>query len=270
MRLKAAVWARYAAPIAVAIAAIVGGCTEIGTSPTIVTALEFEALPYPAVVTGDTLRDSLGHAGHLHAIAFNAAGSVVANPALSFFALDSGVTIDPATGVVTAQLRSGQVRLIASVGGLQTSPETLFVSRRPDSIFATSPLSDTINYTLVDGPGNVSPGLSLQIATRDTVNGIQGTQGWLVSYQILYHGRVLALTDTTIASVWTTTNQATLLDTTGVGGLASRVLRVRSTLLPPTPDSITVVASARYHGLPVPGSPVTYVVQLRPQVPTVR
>jgi hypothetical protein len=57
-----------------------------------------------------------------------------------------------------------------------------------------------------------------------------------------------------------------LLDTTAVGGVASRTLRVRSTLLPPAADSITVVASVRYHGLPVPGSPITYVVQLRPPV----
>ncbi len=265
MRLKAAAWARFAAPIAVAIAAIVGGCTEIGTSPTIVTALEFDSLPYPAVVTGDTLRDSLGHAGHLHAIAFNAAGNVVANPVLSFFALDSGVTIDPTTGVVTAQLRSGLVRLIASVGGLQTSPETLIVARRPDSVFVTS-LPDTINYALPDNPSNVSSALTLQVATRDTVGGIQGTQGWLVSYQVLYHGRTLALTDTSIASLWTTASQPTLLDTTAAGGIGSRTLRVRSTLLPTTADSITVVASVRYRGLPVPGSPVIYVVQLRPLI----
>jgi hypothetical protein len=265
-RVKGVAWPRYAAPLAVLIAAIAGSCTEIGTSPTTVTALEFDSLPYPAVVTGDTLRDSLGRAGHLHAVAFNAAGSVVANAAISFLALDSGVTIDPATGVVTAQLRNGTVRIIASVAGLQTAPETLIVTRRPDSVVATSPLTDTINYTLPDSPSNVSPALTLQVATRDTANGIQGSQGWLVSYQVLYHGRALAVTDTTIASLLTTGSLPTLLDTTAVGGLASSTLRVRSTLLPPTADSITVVASVRYHGLPVPGSPVTYLIQLRPIV----
>lgn len=265
-RAQGVAWARYAAPLAVLIAAIAGSCTEIGTSPTTVTALEFDSLPYPAIVTGDTLRDSLGAAGHLHAIAFNAAGNVVPNASFTFLTLDSGITIDPATGVVTAHLRNGLVRLIAASGALQTQAETLIVTRRPDSVVATSALIDTINYTLPDTPGNVSPALSLQIATRDTVGGIQGTQGWLVSYQVLYHGRPLAVTDTTIASLLTGGNQPTLLDTTAVGGLASRTLRVRSTLLPPTPDSITVVASVRYRGLPVPGSPVTYLIQLRPIV----
>jgi hypothetical protein len=56
------------------------------------------------------------------------------------------------------------------------------------------------------------------------------------------------------------------MDTTIVGGIASRVLRVRSTLLPTLVESVTVVASVRYRGAPLPGSPVTYVIQLRPLV----
>jgi hypothetical protein len=263
MRVKRVAWARYAAPLAVLIAAIAGSCTEIGTSPTLVTALEFDSLPYPAIITGDTLRDSLGNAGHLHAIAFNAAGNVLPNASFTFLALDSGVTIDPVTGVVTAQARSGMVRLIASSGTLQSEPETLIVARRPDSVFATSALIDTLNYNTPDNGSNVSPALSLQIATRDSVGGFPGTQGWLVSYQVLYHGQPLAITDTTIASLWTSANQPTLLDTTAAGGLASRQLRVRSTLISPRDDSIFVVATVRYHGRPVPGSPVTYVIQLR-------
>ncbi len=263
MRVTRVAWTRYAAPLAVLIAAIAGSCTEIGTSPTTVTALEFDSLPYPAIITGDTLRDSLGHAGHLHAIAFNAAGNVLPNASFTFLALDSGVTIDPLTGVVTAQARSGLVRLIASSGTLQSEPETLVVARRPDSVFATSALLDTLNYAVPDNASNESPPLTLTVATRDTVGGILGTQGWLVSYQVLYHGQALAITDTTIASLWTAASQPTLLDTTAAGGLASRQLRVRSTLIAPRDDSISVVATVQYHGRPVLGSPVTYVIQLR-------
>jgi uncharacterized membrane protein len=250
------------APLAVVLAAVAGSCTEIGTSPTTITSLEFDSLPFPAVVTGDTLRDSLGRAAPLHAIAFNAAGRIVPNPSITYLALDSGLTIGP-TGIVTAQLRNGAVRVIASAPGLQSVPETLVVARRPDSVIATQRV-DTLLYSTPDSVGvNVVPALPLQVATRDTVGGITGTQGWLVSYQVFFHGKALAITDTTIASLWNTAGLPALLDTTQLGGTVSPRLRVRSTLLPTLTESLTVVATVRYRGAPVPGSPVTYLIQLR-------
>lgn len=252
-------------PLAVALAAGVGSCTQIGTSPTVVTAIEFDTLPYPAVVTGDTLRDSLGKAAPLHAIAFNAAGGVIANAPITFLALDSGLTIAP-SGIVTAQLRNGAVRVIASAPGLQSVPETLIVARRPDTVFATSPVVDTLLYVLPDNASaNVSPALTLQIATLDTSGSIAGTQGWLVSYQVLFHGNVLAVADTSVASLWSGAGKPALIDTTALGGTASRTLRVRPAGLPTVAESVTVIATVRYRGVSVRGSPVTYLIQLRPK-----
>jgi hypothetical protein len=252
------------APLAVAFAAVAGSCTEIGTNPAVITVLEFDSLPFPAVVTGDTLRDSLGRAAPLRAIAFNGTGGVVQNPSITYIALDSGLTIGP-TGIVTAQLRNGTVRVIASAPGLQSVPETLVVARRPDSVIATQRV-DTLLYSTPDSVGvNVVPALPLQVATRDTVGGITGTQGWLVSYQVFFHGKALAITDTTIATLWNTAGLPALLGTTQSGGTVSPRLRVRSTLLPTLTESLTVVASVRYRGAPVPGSPVTYLIQLRPK-----
>jgi hypothetical protein len=257
---------RMIAPVAVALAAAVGSCTEIGTNPNVITALEFDSLPYPAVVTGDTLRDSLGRVTPLRAVAFNGAGGVIANAAIQFLALDSGLTIGP-TGIVTAQLRNGTVRVIASAPGLQSVAETLIVARRPDSVFATNTggLIDTLLYSIPDSASvNVTPGLGVKVATRDTTGGISGTQGWLVSYQVFYHGKALAITDTTIASLWTALgSQPALVDTTAADGTVSPRLRVRSTLLPTLTESLTVVASVQARGVPVPGSPVTYLIQLR-------
>jgi uncharacterized membrane protein len=254
---------RWVIPLAVVLAAVAGSCTEIGMSPTTITSLEFDSLPYPAVVTGDTLRDSLGRAVPLHAIAFNAAGRIVPNPSITYLALDSGLTIGP-TGIVTAQLRNGAVRVIASAPGLQSVPETLTVARRPDTVFATSPVVDTLLYVLPDNAGsNVSPALTLQLATRDTAGGIAGTQGWLVSYQVLFHGNVLAVTDTSVASLWNGASKPALIDTTAAGGTASRTLRVRPAGLPTAVESVTVVATVRYRGAPVPGGPIKYLIQIR-------
>jgi hypothetical protein len=142
----------------------------------------------------------------------------------------------------------------------------LFVARRPDSVVATSPVVDTLLYVLPDNAGsNVSPALGLQIATRDTAGGITGTQGWLVSYQVFFHGKALATTDTAVASLWNSSSQPALIDTTAAGGTASRVLRVRPAGLPTVAESVTVVATVRYRGAPVRGSPVTYLIQIRPK-----
>ena len=265
MSLCRAVPARALVPLAVALAALAGSCTEIGTNPTVVTALEFDTLPYPAVVTGDTLRDSLGRAAPLRAIAFSATGAIVPNAAIRYYALDSGLTIDP-SGIVTAQLRNGSVRVIASVPNLQSVVQHLSVSRRPDTVIVTSPTNDTLAYVLPDNAGaNVSPALSLRVVTRDTAGGITGTQGWLISYQVVFHGTSLATTDTTVASLWDGGGHATLIDTTGVDGAASRRLRVRPAGLPTAVESLTVIATVRYHGASVRGSPVSFVIHTRPK-----
>jgi hypothetical protein len=132
-------------------------------------------------------------------------------------------------------------------------------------VVAPAQLVDTVFYVLPDNTSNVSTPLTLQVATRDTIGGVTGTQGWLVSYQLFFHGNTLAITDTTIASLWSAASLPSLVDTTAVGGTVSRVVRVRSNLLPTTTESLTVVASVRYRGLPLRGSPVTYLIQIRPK-----
>ena len=257
---------RVIAPLAVTFAAVTGSCTDVAVSPNVVTALEFDSLPYPAVVTGDTLRDSLGAAAGLHAIGFNGSGNVVPNAPITYIALDSGLTIGPGA-IVTAQLRNGPVRIIASVPGLQTSAQRLIVARRPDTVIVTPLANDTLFYTPLDNPAtNITPALTLQVATHDTVGNVTGSQGWLVSYQLVFHGQTLAPTDTTVAAIWNSGNQPSLIDTTAADGTATRVIRIHSTGLPTAVESLTVVASVRYRGAPVPGSPVTYLIQLRPQV----
>ena len=258
--------ARIVAPLVIAFAAVVGSCTDTTVNPSVVRALEFDSLPYPAVVTGDTLRDSLGNPAPLRAIAFNGADVVIPGASINFIALDSGVTIG-ATGMVTAQLRNGPVRIIASVPGLQTGPQTLIVARRPDTVIVTPLANDTLFYTPLDNPAtNVTPALTLQVATRDTIGGIPGSQGWLVSYQLIFHGQTVSPADSTVAVIWNSGNVASAIDTTAADGTSSRVIRVHPSGLPTATESLTVVATVKYRGAPVPGSPATYLIQLRPKV----
>lgn len=255
-----------AAPLLLALAALAGSCTNVATSPATAVALEFDTLPFPAVVTGDTLRDSLGRAAPLNAVAYNASGTVIANAGIRYLALDTGLTIDGA-GIVTAQARNGTVRLVASVGALQSvTPRTLEVARRPDTVLVTGKPVDTLRFTIPDSAlRNVTASLGVRVATRDTAGGITGSKGWLVSYQTFFHGAALTSTDTTRASLWAEGSRTSPLDTTTADGAAGRTLRIRSLLLPTTPDSFVVIASVRYRGAAVRGSPVRFVIHTRPK-----
>jgi hypothetical protein len=254
-----------AAPIAVLFAAMAGSCTDISTSATRAVALEFDSLPFPAVVTGDTLRDSLGRAAPLRALAFNSSGAIIAGAGTQYIALDTGLTID-ASGIVTAQGRGGQVRIVATVNGIQTlPPEILLIARRPDSVFATSTQDTTLLFSIPDSATvNVTGPLTVRVATNDTVGNVIGTQGWLVSYQLSYHGSPVPPADTSRVSLWAPDGtRATTIDTTAADGSASRRLRVRSLLLSTQLDSFIVVATVQYRGAPVRGSPVQFVVHVK-------
>jgi len=253
------------APLAVAFAAAVGSCTQVSTSPTLIVALEFDSLPFPAIVTGDTLRDSLGHVAPLHALAFNAAARLVAGAPVRYIALDTGLTID-ASGITTAQLRNGPVRIVASVDNFQSVTRTIEVARRPDTVIAVGTQDTTIRFSIPDSAArNVTGPLGVRLATGDSGGGITRTKGWLVSYQVTFHGAALALSDTTRASLWDDAGKVSALDTTAVDGLASRRLRIRSTFLSAQPDSFIVLATVRYRGAHVRGSPMRFVVRVQPR-----
>lgn len=254
------------APCLLLAAALAGSCTEVGTSPSTAVAIEFDTLPYPAVVAGDTLRDSLGRVAPLHALAYNSAQQLIPGASIRYIAIDSGITID-GSGILTAQRRDGSARLVASVNGLQSITKTILVARRPDSAVVTGKLSDTLRYALPDDPAvNVSNAISLKLVTSDTAGGLRTTQGWLVSFRLLYRGQQLSASDTTVASLWSSPGRVSVVDTTGADGSAARTLRVRPTAAGFTAaESLVVMATVLYRGANVRGSPVRFVIHTRPK-----
>ncbi|HSU96608.1 MAG TPA: hypothetical protein VLI40_05220, partial [Gemmatimonadaceae bacterium] len=54
------------------------------------------------------------------------------------------------------------------------------------------------------------------------------------------------------------------LDTTDATGTSQRRIRLRPLSLKSVNDSVVVVATVRYRGIPVAGSPVRFVVQVKP------
>ena len=244
-------------------AAAAGSCTNVGTAPNVIVALAFDTLPYPSVVAGDTLRDSLGRAAPLHALAYNSDGALIANPALQYLALDSGVDIDARGYLVATTLTGGSVRVVAAAASLQSLTKTVIVTRAPSHLAVSANGVDTVKYILPDSAVNVSPALTVKL-TRDSSGVAVGVPGFLVSWQVTFQG-VARATNDSIASLWDDARHTSALDTTSADGTAARSLRIWSTKLPASTDSFVVSATTRYRGLPVAGSPATFVIHFRPR-----
>jgi hypothetical protein len=248
---------------AVVAAAAVGACTDVGTAPDAIVALAFDTLPYPSVVAGDTMRDSLGRAAPLRAIAYNANGDLMVNPSVRYLALDTGVDINAAGYLVATTRIGGTVRVVAAAATLQSLQKTVTITHAPTLLAASDAVFDTLHYKAPDVITNASKPMTVKL-TRDSAGTPVGVPGFLVSWQASYHGSVLAKNDTTLASLWTdgSSRAMSVVDTTGADGTAARSLRIRSTQLP-VADSFLVFASVRYRGAVVAGSPVKFVIHFR-------
>lgn len=257
--------ARLIALCTLAGAAAVGSCTDINVAAGHVASLSFDSLPSPAVVAGDTLRDSLGRAAPLRAVAFNGSGDIIAQPDIQYISLDTGVTIGPGNFLVS-QRRLGTVRLVANTATVQSAVRPLLVARQPDSVVVTGKLRDTLNYLLPDNAtSNMTAALSVRVLTRDTTGGITSTQGWIVSYQAFHAGKAVAAGDTSSVFLVGNGTQRTWIDTTGTDGTAARNVRVRPIGITTVPDSVVVIATVRFRGAAVRGSPVRFVILVRPK-----
>lgn len=256
-------WGRLAAPLVIAVAGLLA-CDAAVTDPDSVAALDFDGIAFPAVVTGDTLRDGDGIATPLTATVYNGRGQVIVDAPVSYISLDTGVSID-ANGYLTATRRSGGVRLVASINGLQSQRRTVQVTPAPDSVIPGDTLID-YEYRIPDAPPSISPALSLTLQSADTVGGGNpDVAGWLVRWRIVHDGDTLAVTDTSMVALWpASASRHALLDTTKADGVSSRRLRVYGNLIPPQQDSFIVIAEVRSRGQQVPGSPQRFVVTIRP------
>jgi hypothetical protein len=252
-------------PLWLVVAAGIIGCSDAVTDPDAIGAIDFTGVPFPAVVTGDTLRNTAGVASPLVATVYNGRGEVIAAP-VAYFSLDTGVAVD-VSGYLTATRRDGPVRLVASVNGLQSQVRLVQVTREPDSVLAPTTEID-YTYAIPDRAANVTPAIALTVTSSDTAGGLgAGVAGWLVRWRIVHAGDTLAVTDTTKVALWSAAGtRHSLLDTTKTDGLSSRRLRIYANLIPPQPDSFFVIAEVKSRGAHLPGSPVRYVIRIAPPV----
>jgi hypothetical protein len=246
-----------AATIAVAAIVAAVACTDISGSSTSVLSIQFDSLPSPSVVLGDTLRDTTGAVALPVVHAFNFKGGEIIPAPVHFLSPDSGVTVDSATGVIVGDsLRSTPARIIATVGTLQAI-QRVSVTLRPDLLQATNG-RDSLLYSLIDTTLNVSPQLTVTL-THGVAPNDSAVGSYLVSFAIV------SQSDPQLGELVNDAKRASIVDTTNSTGVAGRAIRLHPLFLTSQVDSIIVNATAKYRGVEVSGSPVRLVLLLKPR-----
>jgi hypothetical protein len=232
-------------------------CSDIVTSSASILSIVFDSLAAPSVVVGDTLRDTTGAVVRPVVHVFNFKGEEVAQAPVYFLSPDSGITVDSATGIVTADsLRSTPARIVATVGTLQ-AVQNVDVTLRPDSLKAVNAI-DSLQLSVFDTTLNVSPLLQVQL-THGIAPDDSAVKSWIVSFAIV------AQSDPKLGELVNDAGLASVVDTTDATGMAGRKIRVHPLFFTSsTVDSIVVNATAKYRGAQVSGSPVRLVLLLKP------
>ncbi|HZF67190.1 MAG TPA: hypothetical protein VEZ47_04050 [Gemmatirosa sp.] len=276
-------------------------CVRIETAPEGVTSARLRDVG-PSIVLGDTLRDSLGQASPLRAVAFGQGGDTLGSTGIRYFAVPIGtdtlpggvlpVTVDSVSGVVVARptLTAPRVRLSARLGARLQLLDTVDLVPRPDSMGVASGASTspgglaylcaddrrTLDTVLVDGRlvGTASRPLGARLS-GDSAGTRVGVRRYLVEYTIdagravpaglAPHGDRRPALYVTPAAI----DVPMRFDTTGTDGTTRPRLRVVPTLLPRSawPDTVDVRVTARArvagrNGPEFVGAPVIYTVRL--------
>ena len=251
--------ALFGAAVAIGVAA----CIELGGPSAGVVAISNLKLPYPSVVIGDLMRDSLGNPSPVNITAFGSNGEVISGEPVSFFALDTTVRID-ADGTIHGLFRdSVGGRVVAGAGGLQTPPHRVIVTIAPTIVEKeddATPIEFVVTEPDTSKNTNWSPPLIV------TVKGASGpAQGYVVTYSLVETPDA-EVAGTPTAYIGDESARTMPRDTTDTKGIASRrvVLRqaaiAEATRAGAKQDSVIVQATIKYLGADVTGSPIQFIV----------
>ena len=234
-------------------------CTEVGTNPNAPVAIELLPPASPSVVLGDTLRDSLGMAAPLRVVVFNYKNDTIAGPAPTFLVLDtSGVlTVDRTLGIVVGTKLGQQIKVVATVGSLQSIPDTLTVVDTPSVMLNVDSLRGTIDYSFAGGLRDTTALLRVRLLhLPDSV----AVPQYVVHYTML-HPTGLDNTDSTNIQLVNPAGLPALVDTTDASGTTKLGLRI-TPFTHPFADSVVLEArAATPPGYPVL-APIRYVLQV--------
>ena len=250
--------------------AAVHACSEVGTDPDVPFAIEIDPPLLPAIAAGDSLRDTLGAVSAITARVFNSRNEIIADAPIRFIALrnDSAIiAVDSATGRI-AGLRVGEADVVAHVGGLQSIRVVVRVTAAPETLYAVSPLTDSVLYSLADDTART---LTVAVARSDTAEGrdtLVMVPFWRVRYTIVDPPDLATNTDTSRVYIADGSNRLSRVDTTDASG-ASRRIRFPVAAVSDTTRRtfVTEVVVMGPDGTPLPGSPLLFTTVIRPRLP---
>lgn len=227
------------------LAALLAGCRELPTPAGGVQAVSRVLLPSPGLVVGDTMRDSLGVVAPLRVVAFDERGDTVSPaPAATFTLLDTTAQL---AGDVLIGRAAGRARIIATVAGLQTRMDTVFVTLRPDTITGADSTRHVRRVNLLAGDSSyASADLTVIVQNREGA-AVTGVDAVIVTYAIT-RSPAQAASGSGPTVVFVGGTAAAVRDTTANGGRAAKSIRLRIPAQPTLPDSAMVSATASHRG----------------------
>lgn len=219
-------------------------CREIPAPEGGVVALSPIMLPSPGLVASDTMRDSSGLVAPLRVLAYAANGDTLSpQPTTTFIALDT-------TALFAGQLLIGKtagtsVRVVGTVGTLQTQVSILKVTLSPDTLFAADSVLHRKTYSIISGD-TVSNSADLSVLVQHVAATSSGVEAVVVRYTI---DQAPAGNGSGAAVVLANGNRLSSRDTTDASGRAARTARLRFAALgASTVDTVLVSATASYRG----------------------
>jgi hypothetical protein len=139
-------------------------------------------LPSPGVVVGDTMRDSLGNAAVLRLVAYARSGDTLGGQQKYFITLDTMAHL--VGGMVLIGDHLGTARVIGGIGSLQTLPETVKVTLRPDTIVAADSAHHLKTYQLLTD--SIANSAELSALVQNRAGGVTSTvDAVIVRYTIV-------------------------------------------------------------------------------------
>jgi hypothetical protein len=236
-------------------AILLAACVEIPTGANEILSVQFNPLPSPSVVVGDSLRDTLGIVRPVTLSAYNYSGDLVENPQVKFSTVDRGLHVDSLTGIVRGDSVRSSARIFASLKQL-TAIATIAVTQRPDSVVGSND-RDSLSYSLTDTL-NVSNAIGVKV-----VHKVDSTATAVASYLVSF--RIVSPADTTLARLVTEAGARSSIDTTDASGFAGRRIKLDVTKLTALTDSVIVQATVKYRGQNIRGSPARLVLKVKPK-----
>lgn len=248
---------RHTAAFLIAVAAVVA-CQDIPAPEGGVLSVSRVLFPSPAVVQGDTMRDSTGAAAPLRIIAYGLNGDPLDPQPIPTFILGGTAAHLEADSFLVGDQAGAKVGIVAAVGGIQTLADSVPVILEPDTLVAADSTRHVKTWSLA-GDTVINSAELNTIVRHFGATDTSAVDHVIVDYELV--SAPPANSGNGASVVLMRGNVPSTRDTTSGGGRASRVARMRIAAFSDTLDSAIVVARASYRGVVLGSVQFTVVFQ---------